>query len=154
MFRLLFLAFLVIPILEIYLLIKVGTVIGALATVFCVVATAVLGAYLLKLQGISTLSRVQGMLAQGQIPAIEMLEGLMLLVAGALLLTPGFFTDALGFLILIPGFRRGVIVWLLKNSQIIRVNTQQTPPRNPDTKQGQKPPSTPNVIEGEYTRDD
>jgi len=93
-FQILFLLFLLIPLLEIYLLIKVGGIIGALPTVFIVVFTAVLGAWLLRIQGLSTLMRVRSTLAQGGIPAVEMLEGAVLLVAGALLLTPGFFTDA------------------------------------------------------------
>lgn len=100
-FYILFLLFLGIPLLEIYLLIEVGAKIGALPTVFLVVFTAVLGVFLLRIQGFSTLTRLRGTLAQGGIPAVEMLEGAVLLVTGALLLTPGFFTDALGFLCLV-----------------------------------------------------
>ncbi len=110
-FPLLLLLFLVIPLLEIYLLIKAGSVIGALPTVALVVFTAVLGAFLLRLQGLSTLNRIRTSLMQGKVPAMEILEGAALLVAGGLLLTPGFFTDAIGFLLLIPPLRR---YWLLK----------------------------------------
>lgn len=112
-FRILFLLFLTIPMLEIYLLIKVGGVIGALPTVFMVVFTAVLGAWLLRIQGFSTLARVRTTMAQGGVPALEMLEGAVLLVSGALLLTPGFFTDTIGFLCLIPSLRRAMIRWAL-----------------------------------------
>jgi len=95
-FRYLFLLFLLVPLVEIYFLIQVGKVIGAGWTVFFVVFTAVLGAALLRVQGLSTLNRVQRSLERGRLPAVELLEGLMLLVAGALLLTPGFVTDAIG----------------------------------------------------------
>jgi len=117
-FRILLILFLTIPMVEIYLLIKVGSIIGALPTVFLVVFTAVLGAFLIRLQGFATMQRVQAMLARGEIPAIEMLEGVVLLISGALLLTPGFFTDTLGFLCLIPSIRRRLITWLLERSLI------------------------------------
>ena len=111
-FSLLLIIFLVIPIVEIYLLIQVGGVIGALPTVFLVVFTAVLGAWLLRIQGFSTLQRVKKTLAEGGIPAFELLEGLILLIAGALLLTPGFFTDTIGFLCLMPALRRLFLIWV------------------------------------------
>jgi UPF0716 protein FxsA len=112
-FQLLFLLFLAIPLVEIYLLIKVGGIIGPLPTVFLVVFTAVLGAWMLRIQGFSTLARVRTTLNQGGIPALEMLEGAVLLVSGALLLTPGFFTDTIGFLCLIPAIRRAMIRWAM-----------------------------------------
>ncbi len=109
MFPLIAVVFLVVPIVEIYLLIQVGQVIGAGWTVFLVVLTAVIGVWLLKLQGISTLARAQRKLQQDELPAREMLEGMGLVVAGALLLTPGFFTDTIGFLLLLPPVR----IWLI-----------------------------------------
>lgn len=108
--------FLVVPILEITLLIQVGSVIGALWTVFLVVFTAVLGAYLLRQQGLSTLTRFQNSMAQGKMPANEMLEGLVLIVGGALLMTPGFFTDAIGFACLFPLTRMGIVKYMIKHS--------------------------------------
>jgi UPF0716 protein FxsA len=75
MFRILLILFLIVPLLEIYLLIKVGSIIGAIPTVSLVVFTAVLGALLIRLQGFSILNRVRSTLAQGALPAIEMLEG-------------------------------------------------------------------------------
>ena len=149
MFRALFLIFLLIPLLEIYILIKVGGVIGALPTVFLVVFTAVLGAFLLKIQGFSTLRRGRAALAHGEIPAIELLEGMVLVIAGALLLTPGFFTDALGFLALIPPVRRAAIMWFLRHVHVIGPRDQG--PRGP--RQGPRGGGG-NVIDGEYRRDD
>ncbi len=113
LFRILFLLFLSIPVIEIYLLIQVGEVIGALPTIFIVVFTAVLGVALLRRQGLVTLTRVQAALARGELPALALLEGALLLVAGALLLTPGFFTDAIGFILLIPPLRQSLVQSLL-----------------------------------------
>ncbi|MFU8838880.1 MAG: FxsA family protein, partial [Thiohalomonadaceae bacterium] len=118
MFRILFALFLLIPLLEIYLLIKVGAQIGALATVFLVVFTAMLGALLLRHQGLYTYARVQQAAARGELPTMAMLEGLVLLICGALLLTPGFFTDALGFLGLVPPLRRALIIKVLERGVI------------------------------------
>jgi len=101
--------FLVIPIVEIFLLIQVGGIIGVWPTILCVIGTAVAGAYLLRQQGLSTLARFQSNMSSGVLPAKEMLEGVALLIGGALLMTPGFFTDIVGFLCLLP-FTRGVIV--------------------------------------------
>ena len=109
MFPVLALIFLIVPIVEIYVLIQVGQVIGALWTVLFVVLTAVIGVQLLRLQGLSTLMRAQQRMQGGQLPAEEMAEGIGLVVAGAFLLTPGFVTDALGFLLLVPAFRRWLI---------------------------------------------
>jgi len=136
--------FFAIPLIEIYLLIKVGGVIGALPTVSLVVLTAVLGAWLVRWQGLSTLNRVRTMMMRGEVPAIEAMEGVALLISGALLLTPGFFTDTMGFLLLIPAVRRGVILWMLKR-HMIRVSGG--PPPGPDRRSG------PTTIEGEYKRE-
>ena len=102
--------FLIVPLFEIYLLVQVGSVIGAGWTVFLFVLTAVLGVWLLRVQGISTLMRAQRRLQDNEMPAQEMLEGMGLVIAGALLLTPGFFTDVIGFLLLFPPGR----VWLIR----------------------------------------
>ncbi len=110
MFPVITIIFLIVPVLEIYLLIEVGQVIGALWTAFLVVLTAVIGVRLLKIQGISTLMRAQDKMQTGQAPAQEMLEGVGLVVAGAFLLTPGFFTDTVGFILLFPPTR----VWLVR----------------------------------------
>ena len=109
MFPVFALIFLVVPLVEIYILIQVGQVIGALWTIFFVVFTAVIGIQLLKHQGLSTLTRAQQKMTAGEMPAQELMEGFALVIAGAFLLTPGFFTDAFGFLLLIPPTRRFMI---------------------------------------------
>ena len=108
MFPFIVFLFLAIPIVEIYLLIQVGQVIGAGWTILLVVLTAVIGVWLLRIQGLSTLIRAQQKLQENQLPARELLEGMALVVAGAFLLTPGFFTDTIGFLLLFPPTR----MWL------------------------------------------
>jgi len=111
----LFLFFLIIPFIEIFLLLQVGGLIGVFPTVLLVVLTAVWGAALLRQQGFATWQRFQANLAQGALPAYEMIEGPILLVGGALLLTPGFFTDLLGFACLVPGLRRKIADYIIKN---------------------------------------
>jgi len=151
-FQILFLLFLTIPMLEIYLLIKVGGVIGAMPTVFMVVFTAVLGAWLLRIQGFSMLARVRTTMAQGGIPAIEMLEGAVLLVSGALLLTPGFFTDAIGFLCLIPSLRRAVIRWAL--GRFLMPPGPRGGPKGPGDGFSSTTTHVRHTIEGEFRRED
>jgi UPF0716 protein FxsA len=112
--KFLFLVFLIVPIIEIYFLITVGSAIGAGLTIALIIFTALLGAFLVRAQGFSTFVRVQQQLGKGELPAIEILEGLFLLVAGALLLTPGFLTDAVGFAFLTPPLRR----WIIKRSLV------------------------------------
>lgn len=104
----LFILFAVIPVIEIYLLIKVGSLIGALPTVALLLSISLAGAWLVRHQGFEILRRTQAELSQGRLPAAELLDGAMALVGGVLLLTPGFFTDLLGLLFLIP-FTRSVI---------------------------------------------
>ena len=104
--RFLFALFIAIPILEMVVLIQVGQQIGALWTIVLVLLTAFIGINLLRYQGLSTLSRASWRMQSGQIPAQEMLEGILLAVGGALLLTPGFVTDTIGFLLLVPFTRQ------------------------------------------------
>ena len=104
--RFLFALFIAIPILEMVVLIQVGQQIGALWTIVLVLLTAFIGINLLRYQGLSTLSRATWRMQSGQIPAQEMLEGILLAVGGALLLTPGFVTDTVGFLLLLPFTRQ------------------------------------------------
>lgn len=103
------LLFMLIPIVEMWILIEVGGWIGALPTIGLVVLTAMIGLSLLKQQGLSTLLRARRKMDEGAIPASELVSGVMIAVGGALLLTPGFVTDALGFALLIPQTRK----WLL-----------------------------------------
>ncbi|MDF1592165.1 MAG: FxsA family protein [Desulfobacterales bacterium] len=102
----LFLAFTLIPVAEIYLLIKVGAVAGAFNTVLLVVLTGFTGAYLARLQGMHTLLRVRASLQQGLMPTDDLMDALLIFIAGIVLLTPGFITDAAGLLILFPQTRR------------------------------------------------
>jgi len=151
----LFLIFLLVPILEIYLLIQIGGVIGALWTVALVVLTAFAGAYLLKLQGFATLKRAQESLARGELPAGSLLEGAILLVSGALLLTPGFFTDAIGFICLVPTARQAIAAWLMSRFTVIgtasaQQTQQQTFYEHSETRQT----TSSRVFEGECRRDE
>jgi len=113
--RFFILLFITVPIIEMWLLIEVGSQIGALSTIFLVFLTAAIGLALLRQQGLATLLRVNEKMTQGQLPASEILEGVALAVGGALLLTPGFVTDAIGFACLIPFSRRLIVALLLKN---------------------------------------
>lgn len=146
---LLLLVFFSVPVIEIYLLIKVGGWIGALPTVFLVVFTAVLGVLLLRQQGFAAMQRVQAALANGQIPAMELLEGMLLTLGGVLLLIPGFFTDALGFLCLIPPVRRWLVRAILDRRFL-------KPPRPPRSGKGGGPAAGqgPVTLEGEYKLED
>lgn len=111
---LLFLLFILVPITEMWILIEVGGRIGALNTIGLVLLTAVIGASMLRQQGLQTLSRAQQRMNSGELPAQEMLEGLALAFGGALLLTPGFVTDTIGFLCLIPPTRAAIVAALLR----------------------------------------
>ena len=101
----LFVLLFVIPLAETWLLIKVGGVIGAVPTIALVVLTAIVGTAVARRQGLSTIRRIQLAQAEGRLPAAEMVEGVLLLLAGVLLMTPGFFTDAIGFSMLCPKLR-------------------------------------------------
>ena len=142
-FQVLFLFFLIVPFVEIYLLLKIGSVVGVMPTIFLVVLTAVLGAWLLRHQGLATWQRFQRNLQQGEVPAFEMIEGPILLVGGALLLTPGFFTDVLGFACLIPQARRKFAQYVIEK-HLIRAESSFRAQQ----------PSADNVIEGEYKKED
>jgi UPF0716 protein FxsA len=107
--RILLIIFILIPALEIYLFIEVGGYVGALTTVLLIMLTAIIGVWMLRIQGMSTLMRFQENLQRGQLPAMELAEGVVLVACGAFLITPGFFTDAVGFSLLMPTIRRGLI---------------------------------------------
>ena len=138
MFRILLILFLTVPLVEIAILIKIGKVIGAGYTIALVIGTAILGAALLRTQGISTLAKVQKNINRGQLPATELIEGLILLISGVLLLTPGFFTDMFGFLALVPILRHRLAQTFFVNFIQNRINIKQTNTR------------TGNIIEGEH----
>jgi UPF0716 protein FxsA len=122
MFGKLFLLFILVPAAEIYLLVKVGSVIGPFATIALVILTALAGAHLARLQGMSTMLRIRENLDQGFMPAEELLDGVLIFLAGMVLLTPGFLTDITGLLILLPGPRNMFKRWLRKKFDEWRQN--------------------------------
>lgn len=108
MFIRLLLLFTVVPLVELFLLLVIGRLIGAFATIALVVVTGILGAWLAKSQGLRTWARVRSELHSGRIPTEALLDGLLIFIAGAVLLTPGILTDLLGFALLTPAGRRAV----------------------------------------------
>jgi UPF0716 protein FxsA len=104
----LFIIFALVPVVELAVLIKVGTLIGTLNTVLLVICTALAGAYLVRLEGLNVYFRFQTNLQDGIFPSEEIFDGALVLVAGAVLITPGIFTDVLGFLLVLPA-SRGVL---------------------------------------------
>ena len=112
----LLLLFIVVPAIELILLIQLGGVIGTMPTIGVIVVTGVLGASLARWQGLVVLRRIQGDLAAGRLPAGAMIDGVIILLAGALLMTPGFLTDIVGFACLVPGIRG-----LIKNTIRVRL---------------------------------
>lgn len=113
--RLPLLLFIVVPFVEIMLLLKVSEHIGALPTIALVLLTAFIGVNLLKRQGLSTLLRFQERVQSGEIPAQEIVEGMLIAFSGALLLTPGFVTDTIGFSCLLPPVRRRIAQRILRS---------------------------------------
>ncbi|NEX16810.1 MAG: exlusion protein FxsA [Halochromatium sp.] len=97
------------PLIELYFLIQVGSVIGALPTILLSILTAVIGGYLVRMQGLKVLMRVHSMLDRGETPALELLDGAVLLLCGFALMLPGFITDVVGFVLLIPPVRQALI---------------------------------------------
>jgi UPF0716 protein FxsA len=113
MFFKLFLLFTLIPVIELSLLIEIGSYIGILNTVVIVILTAIAGAYMVRMEGMGVMYRIQKNMQEGKFPGEELISGAMILVAGALLLTPGFFTDLIGFLMVVP-VTRGYISNMIK----------------------------------------
>jgi UPF0716 protein FxsA len=114
MFFKLFLAFTLVPFIEIYLLIKIGGQVGAFNTILIVILTGLLGASLARLEGIKTMTKVRDSLNRGDLPAEEMLDAMLIFVAGVVLLTPGFITDLTGLALLVPKLRYWFKRWLRK----------------------------------------
>ena len=114
----LFLTFTIIPIIEIYLLIEIGSMFGALTAVILVILTGFLGAFLARMQGLQTLFRIQESLREGRMPSGELLDALLIVIAGLVLLTPGFLTDSAGFLLLIPTTRNSIKYWLRRQIEL------------------------------------
>jgi len=159
------LLFIAIPLIELYFIIVVGEAIGAFWTVMLVILTAIIGVSLLRIQGMSTLMRAQRNMSQGQIPAMEMMEGIALAVAGVLLITPGFITDSIGMLCLIPASRQAIIRYIMARASVHgsfnasmggfeshRQSGHQHQERHSESSAGR--PKVGRTIEGEYKRED
>ena len=113
-FTKLLILFVIVPVTELYILIEVGKKIGSLTTIGIIIFTGILGAYLVKNQGFMILKKIQNDLNDGIMPGDSLIQGAIILVGGILLLTPGFVTDILGFIFLIPVSRNVVKKYLLK----------------------------------------
>lgn len=139
----LFLLFVAVPLIEIALFIQVGDILGLWNTLAIVIATAFLGTWLVRTQGAAALNQVRGSFSNMQDPSEPLANGAMIIFAGALLLTPGFFTDSVGFLLLFPPFRAAAFKYV-KSRVNVQTFTTGAPPH-----QRQNPSE--NVIDGDYT---
>ena len=147
--RIALILFILFPIIEMMLLIEVGSQIGTLTTIGLVFLTAIIGVNLIRKQGAQTMLRAQDKIRQGALPANEMLEGLMLGLAGVCLLVPGFISDTLGALLLLPVFRKSIAAIFLVKFISSRVNMNAAWNRNGSSF---KPDGE--TIEGEFTNED
>ena len=134
------LLFVGIPLLELYFLIQVGSEIGALPTIGLSILTALIGGMLVRVQGFAVLRRVRAATERDEVPALELLDGALLLAAGLVLMLPGFFTDLVGFLLLVPPVRQVLV------SRFLRRVAQQAPTQGEGSSQ--------KVIEGEFRREE
>ncbi|MCJ7755507.1 MAG: FxsA family protein, partial [Thermoanaerobaculales bacterium] len=136
MFLRLLLLFTIVPLIELYLLIKIGGVIGVVPTIAIVIGTGVLGAWLARWQGLAVLRRISDEMAAGRLPTDALIDGLLILVAAAVLLTPGLLTDSLGFVLLVPASRA------LVRKVVAAAIAKRVPESRPD------------VIDAEWFRED
>lgn len=141
----LFVAFLAVPLIEITLFIQIGGLIGLGWTLFTVVVTAILGTWLVRTQGIVALGQLQRSFSDMRDPTEPLAHGAMILFSGALLLTPGFFTDAVGFLLLVPGIRDAILKAIRARIKVQSFSTAP-PPHRPNTR-----PGGGDIIDGEYS---
>nr|WP_251058288.1 FxsA family protein [Vibrio cincinnatiensis] len=149
-FPILLVAFITLPIIEIAVFIQLGSVIGLWPTIAFVLLTAVVGASLVRSQGILTLAAVQRRMEQGELPAQQIMEGVMLAVAGLLLITPGFVTDTLGLVLLLPIPRARFATYLMSKVIVSQMNSTSFSHSNSafhHTQQGK-------TFEGEFQRKD
>ena len=141
--QIMLLILLIIPFVELYLLLEVGSFLGVFPTIFMIIFTGVLGVRLFRQQGFTTLKRFQDTVARGEIPAYEMIEGPILLIGGVLLIAPGFFTDILGFACLIPSARKAIAKYIIEH---YLVTSQRGTPFSQSTQQRA-------AIEGEFKKE-
>lgn len=135
----LFLLFLLVPLIEIALFIQIGGIIGLGWTLAIVILTAILGTMLVRSQGLAVMNQLRGSFEELKDPTEPLAHGAMVLFSGALLLTPGFFTDAVGFALLIPGIRQGIYQFIRKRITVQEIR-YGTPPEDVD----------PTIIDAEY----
>ncbi|MDG1336382.1 MAG: FxsA family protein [Tateyamaria sp.] len=138
----LFFAFVAVPLIEIALFIQIGGAIGLGMTLLVVVATAMIGTFLVRTQGIQALDQIKNSFTQVRDPSEALAHGAMILFAGALLLTPGFFTDAVGFAFLIPTIRMAVFNWARKRVSVTKFSTEQSTTRQQHSS---------DIIDGDYS---
>jgi len=156
--RYVLLLFILMPIIEIAVLLRVGAAIGWLSALAVVILTAIIGTLMLRQQGLTTLSRAQQRLAGGEMPAEQLLEGVFLMFGGALLLTPGFVTDAMGFLCLVPVSRQAMIRYI-KSRSLVSLAGVTGPGIDPGSRTGstsdagsRQRASGKDIIDGDYQR--
>lgn len=137
-----FVIFIIIPLMEISVFISVGDEIGVIQTLLLCFLTAAIGGYLVKMQGLDTLFRGRQVMNQGYLPVQELFDGFCIVVAGAMLITPGFVTDFIGFSLLVPPVRRMVQAYLSKRMDIYMETSASRKPQPPQS----------GVIEGEFER--
>ena len=155
--RLLFLLFIIVPIAELMLLIRVGQTIGVLPTIVLVLATAAIGVRILRHQSLSTLKRAQQRMQSGEVPGKEIVEGFLISIGGALLLTPGFITDLFAIGLLLPPTRHALVGYLFRKGAMKAMSTG--PGAFVFTRFGggfppQGGPGRRDIFEGEFSRDD
>ena len=125
--------FILLPLLELILLIKVGSIIGALNTVALLIATGFIGIAVVRQQGFRTLNQIRMQIVKGELPATEMLDGILVAIAGGMILLPGFITDSIGLLLLLPPFRKIIL------NKAVLIEQRKT--------------DQPNIYEGEWTQE-
>jgi UPF0716 protein FxsA len=148
--RIFFVLFLLFPLAELFVLIKVGSSIGALATIMLLVLSGIAGVLLLRLAGFATAWRARERLARGELPEREMLQGLMMAIGGGLLFLPGFISDVLALVVLFPPTRNFLFRQINRRIEA-QVRRQRAFAAD---LQARSNPHRPNVIEGEWERDD
>ncbi len=155
--RFLFIFFILVPLAEMMLLFEVSDRIGSLSTLGLVVATAVIGVQILKRQGLATLTRANQRLQSGQLPAQEIVEGMLLAAAGALLLTPGFITDTIGFVFLTGPLRRPIARSVVRSGMVKAMGGGSGPGAHFSYRSHggaqQGPSGGSNVFEGDYSEE-
>ncbi len=145
------------PLIELWFLIRVGSSLGAITTIFLLVTAGMIGMSLLRQQSFSTLLRVEQRLQTGELPATEILEGFVLSLAAVLLIIPGFISDLLAIPLLIPPLRRGLVRRILRSGYYetrFRAATYSTGSANPGNEDPFRNSPAGDIIEGEWRRED